>query len=889
MSSNTLIPPKSIHTVEDVGAVLLSAQSDVHTLRLFLNQLQNNKQNININNTIDNDIITRLSNLLDTTESKLLSNAILLNESVHNNQLNKIDQYTHEQINAVIPYNSTIDISATQSAHKLTQRTNKYGGKLYKKSNTLIESIIAAPDQQQQHILSTVGNKLQHTAAQRHGSSLIRNAQQQLLTNSRQYNKSIQSRSTNKLKTQLKSNTLSFDNIRQFNGSRHSRYDPYESKIADSEPSKPLLLLAASNSRPNTAVHEFTNSTVQQSLPATHNTATHHQHILSAMYNTAITPSILMPDASSHLQATAARTYDTLIDTYSLHQLQIRNYRYVEQTNDYISFKRVHNTIWPYIAVVMNNLITICHKLKLQLAYVTGNSIVQLCNKHKHSLQQPYAILRDTELVYCIENIDFDVMTAQLKLMRFTLTPNQSIDSIQHNASISIQSIFKMYKQCIQYKLRMYNVSSVIRIQRWIRSITRRRQTHNAYIVYAEQQLIQWSDTQQNYIQQYNMYQQKFKTYVFIALSDQIALSDTVAVNTLMYLAELLHDNKSDILYITQHKLSADTTTHYTTMLQQYVDSAHSSTQNIVKHRIKYISIDERTNDILTMTNSSLPNIYSLLYTSSHTIQSIKQYVQQRNCVLINTAQHHILQQLAIYYNIPLQNDYAGDMNAACDSLLHPTSIMDQNVHSFVVSVLIQPNTAVTILSTYDQLTDNLIIVPCKYNESHKQQIKQSCTQLCHQLYSAGYTGYLSLHCYISNNTIYISHINTLYNPSMSLYHLTNNTNHCIYIPIIYHTNITLLQYHNFMAVLQINHIVYDYSNHTGCHVLLADSLTCGHIGLYVSEPTRLLCIQRAIEILNLLQPYLNSVQQNRLTQDTSIYSITTLIKSLKHQTKQHR
>lgn len=67
-----------------------------------------------------------------------------------------------------------------------------------------------------------------------------------------------------------------------------------------------------------------------------------------------------------------ARGYNELMDEYSLHQLMFRKGKLIDQTPEFISFRRTYIDKWGPVSFILMNFEKLFADYDVQLAYVDG-------------------------------------------------------------------------------------------------------------------------------------------------------------------------------------------------------------------------------------------------------------------------------------------------------------------------------------------------------------------------------------------------------------------------------------------------------------------------------------------------------------------------------------
>jgi len=117
-------------------------------------------------------------------------------------------------------------------------------------------------------------------------------------------------------------------------------------------------------------------------------------------------PKLSMPDA---------RDYNELMDVYSLHQLIIRKGKILDQTPEFISFKRTYISKWGQISYILMLLEKMLSKAAVEMAYVEGRKVAALCFGDIDLSRKP----TDEELFNCISNKDEVSASIQIPSLMF--------------------------------------------------------------------------------------------------------------------------------------------------------------------------------------------------------------------------------------------------------------------------------------------------------------------------------------------------------------------------------------------------------------------------------------------------------------------------------------
>lgn len=72
----------------------------------------------------------------------------------------------------------------------------------------------------------------------------------------------------------------------------------------------------------------------------------------------------------------SARSYNELMDVYSLHQFIIRKGKVLDETPEFISFKRTYISQWGAISFIIHLLEKFLSTYGIDLAYIEGKQLV---------------------------------------------------------------------------------------------------------------------------------------------------------------------------------------------------------------------------------------------------------------------------------------------------------------------------------------------------------------------------------------------------------------------------------------------------------------------------------------------------------------------------------
>ena len=151
-----------------------------------------------------------------------------------------------------------------------------------------------------------------------------------------------------------------------------------------------------------------------------------------------------------------ARGYNELMDEYSLHQLMFRKGKLIDQTPEFVSFRRTYIDKWGPVSFIIMNFEKLFTDFNVSLAYVDGRQLVELA---KESLDKP----TKEEMFDCITNKD-DVgklVKIPTRMFKGPEGPILAVTVLQKN--------FRMYKAREAYKHLKFLMKKATTIQRRFR------------------------------------------------------------------------------------------------------------------------------------------------------------------------------------------------------------------------------------------------------------------------------------------------------------------------------------------------------------------------------------------------------------------------------------
>lgn len=144
------------------------------------------------------------------------------------------------------------------------------------------------------------------------------------------------------------------------------------------------------------------------------------------------------------------------MDEYSLHQLLFRKGKLIDQTPEFISFRRTYIDRWGAISFVLMNFEKLFSEFGVQLAYVDGRQLAELAQEN---LSKP----SKEEIFDCIQNKE--------EVGKLIKVPKRMFKGPEGPilAATCIQKNFRMYKAHEAYKHLKFLMKKATIIQRRFR------------------------------------------------------------------------------------------------------------------------------------------------------------------------------------------------------------------------------------------------------------------------------------------------------------------------------------------------------------------------------------------------------------------------------------
>ena len=155
-----------------------------------------------------------------------------------------------------------------------------------------------------------------------------------------------------------------------------------------------------------------------------------------------------------------ARGYNELMDVYSLHQLMIRRGTLLEQTPEFVSFKRTYIQKWGTIAYVLHLLEKLMAEHQAELCYIEGRKVAELANDNSSADLTKYT---KEQLFGCVVNQDEVGTKVKVPALMFKGVTGPIL------AATVIQKNWRMHKSRVAYTYLKFLMGKATIIQRYFR------------------------------------------------------------------------------------------------------------------------------------------------------------------------------------------------------------------------------------------------------------------------------------------------------------------------------------------------------------------------------------------------------------------------------------
>ena len=182
------------------------------------------------------------------------------------------------------------------------------------------------------------------------------------------------------------------------------------------------------------------------------------------------------------------RTYQDLLDMYSLHEFIIRRGKTLSSTPEFLSYQRSFPKEWAGIQLVIKALEELLLEYAIPLAYIDGKKVAAL------SVRKMKGYTND-ELVECIANRD--------EVLPLINKPHRSAKLTK--AATTIQATFRMYRQRCRYLDLCYRNECAKIIQKMWHSHRRHSNTRSLILQHQFEVEDAWRQLQEQFIKDWDV------------------------------------------------------------------------------------------------------------------------------------------------------------------------------------------------------------------------------------------------------------------------------------------------------------------------------------------------------------------------------------------------
>eukprot|EP00668_Euglena_longa_P032973 GGOE01042466.1.p1 GENE.GGOE01042466.1~~GGOE01042466.1.p1 ORF type:complete len:905 (-),score=220.92 GGOE01042466.1:122-2485(-) len=177
------------------------------------------------------------------------------------------------------------------------------------------------------------------------------------------------------------------------------------------------------------------------------------------------------------------RTYQELLDVYSLHEFIIRRGATLSNTPEFASFQRSFADSWPAIQAIVRGLEALLTDFEIPLAYIDGKKVASLAVVTKKPTSD--------QLMDCIAN--------RAEVTEMISDPYRSIRALK--AIVKMQSVVRMFLQRVRYLRKRYRTVCCRIIQRSWRGYFQLGLTRAVLRARAAEALARWQKLQDYFVE----------------------------------------------------------------------------------------------------------------------------------------------------------------------------------------------------------------------------------------------------------------------------------------------------------------------------------------------------------------------------------------------------
>eukprot|EP00742_Colponemidia_sp_Colp-10_P007009 GILJ01007522.1.p1 GENE.GILJ01007522.1~~GILJ01007522.1.p1 ORF type:complete len:1129 (-),score=134.43 GILJ01007522.1:199-3585(-) len=198
-----------------------------------------------------------------------------------------------------------------------------------------------------------------------------------------------------------------------------------------------------------------------------------------------------------------SRTYNELLDTYSLHQFIIRKGKTLDSTPEFQSFRRKYDMQWHGISIVIQALERFFSYYGVPVAYIDGRKVVTLAEQ---DLKAP----SPSQLLDCVVNLEQVAPIIRVPGKRFKTNRGEAL------AATAIQSYWRMFKCHRSYTHLRLVIRCASVIQQHVRLFKEVRTTRALIAARKQKEMDKWHEMMNDFKLRWNLIRTKKRVEVHI-------------------------------------------------------------------------------------------------------------------------------------------------------------------------------------------------------------------------------------------------------------------------------------------------------------------------------------------------------------------------------------